>query len=300
VTLTTADITGAGGALLAGPIFTGIPAAPTAAPGVSTTQLATTAFVAAAITAAPKVTSFNTRTGAVTLTLADITGAGGAPLASPTFTGTVTAPALISGGITSNGNISANNAITGASLTVNTASVSGIGINYSQFDTNSWGFGYDGIGLIAYANGTSHGYTVLSYANQYGATPLQDIVFNGGTAVTYARYNGGVVSWPVTVSDRKLKRNIKETSKDALATIAALPVHQFDLTMPFPDATAQHWDFGLIADEIEAQLPAAFVPSPDKDSYQSLRDLPLIALLVKAVQQLTERVAALETIRRTA
>jgi hypothetical protein len=51
---------------LASPTFTGVPAAPTAAPGANTTQLATTAFVA---------TSF-------------------APLASPTFTGTVTAPAL--------------------------------------------------------------------------------------------------------------------------------------------------------------------------------------------------------------
>lgn len=35
------------------------------------------------------VTSFNTRTGAVTLTTADVTGAGGAPAASPSFTGTV-------------------------------------------------------------------------------------------------------------------------------------------------------------------------------------------------------------------
>lgn len=56
-----AQITGA--APLAGPVFTGIPLAPTASPGTSTTQIATTAFVAAA--AAAGVTSFNTRTGAV-------------------------------------------------------------------------------------------------------------------------------------------------------------------------------------------------------------------------------------------
>jgi hypothetical protein len=93
VTLTAADVTAAGGALLAGPTFTGTPAAPTAAPGTGTTQLATTAFVAAAITSMTAgVASFNTRTGAVTLTAADVTGAGGAPLASPTFTGTPAAP----------------------------------------------------------------------------------------------------------------------------------------------------------------------------------------------------------------
>jgi len=90
VTLLAADITGAGGALLASPALSGTPTGPTAAPGTSTTQLATTAFVSAAIGGG--VTSFNTRTGAVTLTIGDVTGAGGAPLASPGLTGTPTAP----------------------------------------------------------------------------------------------------------------------------------------------------------------------------------------------------------------
>lgn len=39
------------------------------------------------------VSSFNSRTGDVTLTLSDITGVGGAPLASPNFNGTPTTPA---------------------------------------------------------------------------------------------------------------------------------------------------------------------------------------------------------------
>jgi hypothetical protein len=84
VILTGADLSAAGGALLSSPIFTGSPQAPTAAPGTSTAQIATTAFVAAAVSGAPTagVSSFNTRTGAVTLTAADITGAGGALLAS--------------------------------------------------------------------------------------------------------------------------------------------------------------------------------------------------------------------------
>ncbi|HTI78883.1 MAG TPA: hypothetical protein VL614_00380 [Acetobacteraceae bacterium] len=76
---------------LASPTFTGIPAAPTAAPGTNTTQLATTAYVQAA-TAAAGVQSFNTRTGTVTLLLTDVTGVGGAPLANPVFTGDPQAP----------------------------------------------------------------------------------------------------------------------------------------------------------------------------------------------------------------
>lgn len=95
VVLQAADVTGVGGALLASPTFTGTPAAPTATAGTNTTQIATTAFVTAAINGA--VVSFNTRTGAVTLQAADVTGVGGALLASPTFTGTPAAPTAAPG-----------------------------------------------------------------------------------------------------------------------------------------------------------------------------------------------------------
>jgi|SRR5580765_2469605 len=81
-------------ALLDSPNFSGIPTAPTAAPGTNTQQIATTAFVTAAIGTAP-VTSVFGRTGAVVAVSGDysvgqVTGA--APLASPTFTGVPAAP----------------------------------------------------------------------------------------------------------------------------------------------------------------------------------------------------------------
>jgi hypothetical protein len=94
ITFEASDITDVGGALLASPAFTGIPTAPTATAGTDTTQLATTAFVTTAIAnvEAGTVLSFNTRTGAVMLEASDITGVGGALLASPAFTGIPTAP----------------------------------------------------------------------------------------------------------------------------------------------------------------------------------------------------------------
>jgi hypothetical protein len=48
------------------------------------------------------VSTFNARTGAVTLQLSDVTGVGGAPLASPTFTGTVVAPTPAAGNNSTN------------------------------------------------------------------------------------------------------------------------------------------------------------------------------------------------------
>jgi len=94
VTFAAADITGVGGALLSSPAFTGSPTIVGTPPPATdnSTRLATTAFVHNAITAAGGVTSFNSRTGAVTLALADVTGVGGAPLASPIFSGTPSLP----------------------------------------------------------------------------------------------------------------------------------------------------------------------------------------------------------------
>jgi len=61
---------------LASPVLTGTPTAPTATAGTNTTQLATTAFVTSAISGSVAgVASFNTRTGAVTLTSSDVTTA---------------------------------------------------------------------------------------------------------------------------------------------------------------------------------------------------------------------------------
>jgi hypothetical protein len=78
---------------LASPALTGTPTAPTAAPGNSSTQIASTAFVAAAVVSSTTgVASFNNRTGAVVSQASDVTGVGGALLAGPAFTGVPTAP----------------------------------------------------------------------------------------------------------------------------------------------------------------------------------------------------------------
>jgi hypothetical protein len=97
----------AGAAPLASPTFTGTPAAPTAAPGTNTTQLATTAFIQAAVAAlvdsAPG--TLNTLNELATALGDDpnfattLTTALGlkAPIASPTFTGVPAAPTAAPG-----------------------------------------------------------------------------------------------------------------------------------------------------------------------------------------------------------
>ncbi len=101
VALAVADVSGA--APLASPALTGTPTAPTQATGDNTAAIATDAFVKAQgyLTAAP-VTTVAGRTGAVTLAVADVTGA--APTASPTLTGVTRIKALSDSGTQLQGN----------------------------------------------------------------------------------------------------------------------------------------------------------------------------------------------------
>ena len=92
VTLVPADLASMQGAPLSSPALIGTPTAPTATAGTNNNQIASTAFVTAAVAALQVVSTFNGRSGAVTLNVTDVTTAGGAPNASPAFTGSPTAP----------------------------------------------------------------------------------------------------------------------------------------------------------------------------------------------------------------
>ena len=76
---------------LASPVFSGVPTAPTPADGDVSLKIATTAFVRSS---AP-VLSVATKTGAVSLVVTDVAGA--APITSPAFVGSPTAPTVAYG-----------------------------------------------------------------------------------------------------------------------------------------------------------------------------------------------------------
>jgi hypothetical protein len=95
--LATTAFVATGYAPINSPSFTGVPVAVTAMAGTNSTQLATTAFVANALGASVAgVSSFNTRTGAVVLSLADVTTAFPAGAALPLMDGVAAAGAASS------------------------------------------------------------------------------------------------------------------------------------------------------------------------------------------------------------
>lgn len=134
--LTSAQITAAGGALIASPSFTGSPTAPTATTATNNTQIATTAFVKAQgyLTSAPVTTVFG-RTGAVALTSSDVSTALSFTPVNPSaaaLTGTPTAPTATTGNSTTQIATTAfvQNAIAGLSS-------GGVAAGVSSFNTRS-------------------------------------------------------------------------------------------------------------------------------------------------------------------
>jgi hypothetical protein len=303
ITLTANDISAAGGALLASPIFSGQPTAPTASPGTSTTQLATTAFVMAAISAANVVSSFNGRAGAVTLTGADITGLG-----NITVNGLLTATTVTANGAlkTVGGEIYATGAITGGII-----SPHGAGL-YSE---TGGGF------VTGFFSDDSGG----QYTRFVGPTSIVATITHpaGSLTIPGSAYKPGGGAW-LDSSDARIKR-VGTPYATGLATIERIdPVNYTYLgndtmsapepgrSVPYKDsnhynAAVSHQQFiGLVAQQVEAVMPelvtltSGYIDGKKVEDLRTLDPTPLLYALVNAVKELSSRVVALETVRRTA
>jgi hypothetical protein len=177
--------------------------------------------------------------------------------------------------------------------------VAGIyGVVYSYFDAYGKAFAWDatdGI-LMSYINNTQMGYIVLSAAAAGYTQIIQFRVHGADGTVGVWWPAGGYGYWTYTFSDRRLKSNIAPATIDALDVINGLTIYEADYTAPHPDAVTQHWDCALIADEVATVIPAAYVAghTHDENGYDALRELPLICMLIRATQQLTARLVALE------
>jgi hypothetical protein len=311
ITLIPNDISAAGGATLASPAFTGVPTGPTATAGTTTTQLATTAFVTAAI-AASGVSSFNGRAGAVTLTTADITDAGGAPIATPIFTGqsamisNATAPAfgcLIPGGT----NFGMWNAA-GSALSLGALSLAGVPTT-AWVTVSSTSVGVP-TGTSSIACRTSGGFVTINGASAFVAAGGQaSLIVNGGGRATYAYelygFSGGAATRFMTLdgggnmvvlgtvtqgSDRAFKRNIASIT-GALAKVIALQGVAFDRL----DGTHE---IGLIAQDVEPVVPEVvrhIEGATDTEPKMGVAYAQLTALLIEAVKELAGRLGQLET-----
>lgn len=195
------DETGTGVAVFsASPTFTGTPLAPTAAPGTNTTQIATTAFVGAAVMAQGLGTMSTQNANAVAITGGTVSGITDLAVADGgTGASTFTANSVVLGNGTSalNGNLVAPSTAgkvlvsNGTTWTAQTIAASGIklglGITGEVWNnvTASRAFG------TPYTNSLSYPIVVSANTNNSGPSPGVEIVVGSvRVALWYWQFNG--------------------------------------------------------------------------------------------------------------
>ena len=104
-------------------------------------------------------------------------------------------------------------------------------------------------------------------------------------------YQGGWISKNSveTGSDRRFKHNIVPTSIYALDRINKLKTYEYDFAK---DNNRYHKELGLIAQEVEEWIPDAHIV--ERDDLQSYSPFFFIPYLVKAIQELDEKITILE------
>lgn len=184
------------------------------------------------------------------------------------------------------------------------------GNNWNQAGPNSWRVDTDGqmyckntvsfYGKVDFSGSTNVNFYSKINANKgiwtgnadiYGAGPNP----SGGenavvwwNQITTAKWRGyaGITS----SSDRRLKENIKESPVNALDKIQALNMVSFDFI-----ENQKHEEVGLIAQEVQEVVPHA-VETDEVTSYLSINYSKFVPYLLKAVQELDQKIKEMEYI----
>lgn len=263
--------------------LTGTCTAPTVTPSTdSSTKIATTAFVQSAITAVSSgVTSFNTRSGAVTLSSSDVTTALG-------YT------PYNSGGAT---------VITTSNISSYAPTVSGSGAY------GTWGISISGNaatvsnGAYTNASNTFSGTNVFSPKAYFGGTSYWSVGWDGSTSLNFdysgstkAQFTSGGAAYNTTgtwgtISDARIKENILP-ARDYLNSICQLDVINYNLV-----GNPQKM-LGFTAQQVEQVMPGLVETAPNPqynlDDFKSIKTSVLIPMLVQAIQELNAKVTSLE------
>jgi hypothetical protein len=143
------------------------------------------------------------------------------------------------------------------------------------------------------ATNNTEGFRVIS-----GGVPTVQRGVDGGFALFYNKANsstigsitnsGGVATLFNTTSDQRLKENIQDAAPTS-ALIDSLQVRQYDWK-----AGGSHQRYGFIAQELVTVAPEAVHQPADPDDMMAVDYSKLVPMLVKEIQSLRQRLAALE------
>lgn len=128
-------------------------------------------------------------------------------------------------------------------------------------------------------------------------TPLMEFSPNGDINVwRNMNLNGYSI---LNSSDQRLKKHIAASKEKALPILEAIPMRQYTYKVGAPGALpGKKVRFGEVAQELYEVYPEAVVHDEEKDEWY-IDKMALIDPLIKAVQELSEKVKSLETELKT-
>jgi hypothetical protein len=132
--------------------------------------------------------------------------------------------------------------------------------------------------IYSFIEGTSSIASMRFYRNTSGTPVVVGSISTNGTTTAYN-----------TSSDQRLKENIADAD-DAGAKIDSIQVRKFDWK-----ADGSHQDYGMVAQELQAVAPEAVSGDPDSDEMMGVDYSKLVPMMLKEIQSLRARIAALES-----
>lgn len=111
--------------------------------------------------------------------------------------------------------------------------------------------------------------------------------YNGGTANGSISWSGGTTAFNTT-SDARIKENIV-AAPEAGSLIDAIQVRSWDFK-----ADGAHWRYGMVAQELLPVVPEAVSVPEDPEMMMGVDYSKLVPVLVKEIQSLRARLAAVE------
>ena len=145
-----------------------------------------------------------------------------------------------------------------------------------------------GAGGAGFETGQSGGRTILQLGTTVTSTEAVARFYNPNGAIGSISLSGSTTSYN-TSSDQRLKENIADAD-DAGSKIDAIQVRKFDWKVD-----GSHQDYGMVAQELQAVAPSAVSAPEDSDEMMGVDYSKLVPMMLKEIQSLRARIAALES-----
>lgn len=169
----------------------------------------------------------------------------------------------------------------------------------NKLSNNTLAIAWDGknLRLSNYIGNDMVGYTLMSYNDNTFYSVNKITIFKNSDNILFSGEKGNFIVGVSVFSDARLKKNVKRSKLNAIECINEIEMCEYDF---IDEKYGEHSNLGYIAQQLQKVIPECVVAVPqDKeemgyDELLQVQDTHLIPYLVKAIQELSSKVAELE------